>query len=116
MKKIIVPAVLLFLALIYHNSQPVHVGQGHWEWSNPNAKFSTSKNFTTQSTVTWRPVDDVQGTCERESKARGLGGFGYGVQACSFWNGSSCTIFTAKSASLHNLGHEALHCFQGNYH
>ncbi len=26
---------------------------------DPNKPFDTSNNYTTQSTITWRPVDDV---------------------------------------------------------
>ena len=83
--------------------------------------FSTDKNFTTQTTITWTPVDNVQARCEQESKRRGLGGFGYGVEACSFWdykpNGdSTCTVITARKTTHDTLGHEARHCFQGKFH
>jgi hypothetical protein len=86
-----------------------------------DVNFSTKKNFTTQSTITWEPVDNVQARCDRESKARGLGGFGYGVEACSFWdyksNGDNiCTIITGKNTSHDTIGHELRHCFQGPWH
>lgn len=83
---------------------------------DPNRPFSTSDNYTTQSTITWRPVDDVQKACEAESRKRGYKGFGYGVQACSFFEGNSCTIITGKTTTMHSLGHEVRHCFQGNWH
>ena len=85
-------------------------------WKDPNARFSTKKNFTNQSTITWNPVDNVQATCEAESRKRGLGGFGYPVEACSFWTGNSCIIITSKNPTNFTIGHEARHCFQGNYH
>lgn len=83
---------------------------------DPNRPFSTSDNYTTQSTITWRPVDDVQKACEAESRKRGYKGFGYGVQACSFFDGNSCTVITGKQTTMHSLGHEVRHCFQGNWH
>jgi hypothetical protein len=83
-------------------------------------RFSADKNFTNNSTITWRVVSDVQSACEKESKRLGLGGFGYGVEACSFWDkkGSQdiCTIITAKHTTHDTLAHEVRHCFQGSFH
>jgi hypothetical protein len=67
-------------------------------------------------TVKVIPVDNVQASCEKESKRRGQGGFGFGVQACTFWQGSSCTIIVAKQEIHHTLGHEFYHCFAGGFH
>ncbi len=85
-------------------------------WRNPEATFSTKANLTNQTTVTWLVVDNVQRTCERESQKRGLGGFGYGVAACSFWSGATCTIVTSTKPTMHQVGHEIRHCFQGSFH
>lgn len=86
------------------------------DWRNPDAAFSTKPNFTNQTTVTWLVVGNVQRTCERESHKRGYGGFGYGVEACSFWTKSQCTIVTSTKPTMHNLGHELRHCYQGAFH
>ena len=86
------------------------------DWKNPEAKFDARKVMTNKSTITWHRVDKVQSICEAESKKRGLGGFGYPVYACSFWDKNICDIFTSKTPTLHDLGHEMRHCFQGNYH
>lgn len=83
---------------------------------DPTRPFDTRANYTNQSTITWRPVDDVQKACEAESRKRGFKGFGYGVQACSFFDGNQCTIITGKITNMHSLGHEVRHCFQGNWH
>lgn len=83
---------------------------------DPTRLFDTKANYTNQSTITWRPVDDVQKACEAESRKRGFKGFGYSVQACSFFDGNQCTIITGKLVSMHSLGHEVRHCFQGNWH
>ncbi len=83
---------------------------------DPNKPFDTNSNYTTQSTITWRTVEDVQKACEAESRKRGFKGFGYGVQACSFFDGNQCTVITGKQTTMHSLGHEVRHCFQGNWH
>lgn len=88
------------------------------DWKNPEAPFDARTVMYEKITLTWRRVDvnDVQKTCEAESRKRGLGGFGYRVYACSFWEGDRCDIFTSKTPTLHDLGHETRHCFQGAFH
>ena len=86
------------------------------DWENPEARFDATKNFTSKSTIEWVLTKDLQKTCDRESKRRGLGGFDFPVDACSFWQGPTCIIFTRPAATLHEIGHEMRHCFQGNYH
>lgn len=86
------------------------------DWTNPDAPFNATKKMSSKVNIEWQTVDNIQATCEKESRARGLGGFGYAVQACSFWQGNTCNIFTVKNPTIHSLGHETRHCFQGNYH
>ncbi len=87
---------------------------------DPHQQFSTNKNNTNKSIITWRPVDRVQAECDKESKRLGYGGFGYPLEACSFWDKSPinnvCTIITGKNVNFHTVGHEIRHCFQGNFH
>jgi len=87
---------------------------------NPYSMFSAEKNHVQKTTIEWRPVENLQNECEKESKKRGFKGFGYPVTACSFWDngirGNRCIVFTAKNLNMHTLGHEVRHCFQGNYH
>jgi len=87
---------------------------------NPYSMFSAEKNHVQKTTIEWRPVENLQIECEKESQKRGYKGFGYPVTACSFWEnsirGSRCIVFTAKNLNMHTLGHEVRHCFQGNYH
>jgi hypothetical protein len=91
-----------------------------WDWQNANAIFNATTTDSENVSITWIRVDNgkIQSACEAESKRRGQGGFGYGVQGCSFWNNTQtqCTIITPKFTTIHNLGHETLHCFQGNFH
>jgi hypothetical protein len=86
------------------------------DWQNPDALFDATKKTSSQTIINWVTVDNVQATCESESRKRGNNGFGFAVQACSFWDKNSCTIITGKNTSIHTLGHETRHCFQGNYH
>jgi hypothetical protein len=104
--------------LMSHNHDEGQGGmqQGGWNYNNPEAKFNTRNNLVNQSTITWLTVDNLQATCEAESRKRGNNGFGYTLQACSFWVKNTCTIITQKQTSLHQLGHETLHCFQGAFH
>jgi len=85
-------------------------------WKDPESRFSASKNFIKESKITWQVVDNVQKACEAESRRRGNGGFGYSVDACSFWDNNTCTIITGKMTTMHEIGHEMRHCFQGNFH
>lgn len=84
--------------------------------NDPTALFDTKDNYTNQSTITWRYVSDLQKACETESRKRGYKGFGYALNACSFFDGNQCLIITEKKVSMHTLGHEVRHCFQGNWH
>ena len=86
------------------------------DWDNPKKPFDTKSNYVNEVTIKWIPVDNIQSTCEQESKKRGYGGFGYGVDACSFFSGNQCVIFTKKTTDMHTLGHETRHCFQGSWH
>jgi hypothetical protein len=88
---------------------------------DPEANFPVSDNFTNSTTINWVSVDNVQSRCEAESRKRKFGGFGYAVEACSFWdkgpnNENICTIVTGKRTNMHTLGHETRHCFQGSFH
>jgi hypothetical protein len=88
---------------------------------NPVMPFSTAKNIAVQSNIRWIPVNDVQEACNKESRHRGGSGFKIPVQACSFndapVNGvNNCIIYTFKNPTMHTLGHETRHCFQGAWH
>jgi hypothetical protein len=105
MYKMALAVTLVFLALNSHGFS-----------EDPKAMFPASKNFTNQTTVRWEAVDNVQAACEKGSHRRGYGGFNYPVEACSFWDKSTCHVITAKKVNFHTLGHEIRHCFQGAFH
>lgn len=89
---------------------------------NPYKKFDASKRFTDNTQLKWRLVSKASEECQKESRRRGLGGFPYEVEACSFWSksaflgGHSCTIITDKMTNSETVTHEIRHCFSGNYH
>ena len=87
-----------------------------WNWEDPDSKFDVSKNEVSEVRLKWVVVNDIDAACSAENKKRGGKVFRYNVQACSFWEGKECIIMTPKTASIHNLGHEVLHCFRGSFH
>lgn len=86
----------------------------------PNALFDTNKNMASMVVVTWEQTNNVQKRCDAESKTRGLGGFDYEVEACSFWGQrlgvQVCHVITGKKTTIATLGHEMRHCYQGSWH
>jgi hypothetical protein len=90
-------------------------------FEDPHQQFDMTHNMTNQTTITFKQVDNVTAECDKESRARGGGGFGYSVDACSFWDKKlvgpdSCIVITPKTANFHTIGHEIRHCLQGNWH
>jgi hypothetical protein len=83
---------------------------------DPATPFDATHRFADKVSVAWRLEKDVQRACDQESKRRGSSGFGYAVDACSFWVGNECTIITRDRPTMHTLGHELRHCFQHNWH
>ena len=86
----------------------------------PYDMFST-KNFSKEDiTISITTVDNVEKTCEVESRKRGNGGFGIAMEACSFWSkglfGKQCQIFISKKVNMWTLGHELRHCAEGSFH
>jgi hypothetical protein len=86
------------------------------DWRDGDAQFKPLAKHASQIAVSWVIAPNVQATCEAESKRRGLGGFGYGVAACSFWTATHCTIVTSSTPTMHHLGHELRHCYEHSFH
>ncbi len=88
------------------------------DWRDGDAFFSTKLNRKETLVVSWMvvPTNKVQATCEAISKESGLGGFGFALNACSFWHPKTCLIVTGEKTTMHELGHELRHCYQGSFH
>ncbi len=107
-----VTGVLIMLPLLL-NAEEL---QNFFDWDHPSRPFSTELN-SPQSTIKWIPVENVIQACEKESKRLGFGGFGgKKIAACSFYFDDQCTIITSKNPTMHTIGHEVRHCFQGQWH
>ena len=89
----------------------------YFEWDNPTAKFDATKRNFNVVQVEWRAVDDVRDYCSKLNVSRGYPPItNTNIKACGTQDGNKCLIVTAKQASMHNLGHELRHCFQGYWH
>jgi hypothetical protein len=74
--------------------------------------------------VVWNRVDDPQSTCEKLSGQKEL----FKLLGCSKWNETNragqrvCAIYAPAprsemdSKAFATLGHELMHCFDGNWH
>jgi len=90
------------------------------DWDNPNVPFDTKANLHKTVKVTWIPVDNISKVCADEGRKR-LKDFANRnwvpvSEACSFWLGTECTIYTKKKPTMHDIGHELRHCFQHSWH
>jgi hypothetical protein len=90
-------------------------------YEDPHQEFDMTHNMTNDVKIVFRQVKDANAACNKESQKRGYGGFGYAVEACSFWNrkaigADECVVVTAKKVNFHTLGHEIRHCIQGSFH
>lgn len=106
---------LYFLALFF--ATPMAYSQ--WDFDNsPYRKFDAAKNKAETIAVTWRFVEakDVQAACDAESRRIGNNGYSYVVEACTFLWSDRCTIITSRVVNMRTMGHELLHCFQGDWH
>ena len=87
---------------------------------DPERLFDMRKAMTSMSTIKIEHARDVQRRCERESRKRGLQGFGFALESCAFWgkrvNLDVCHIIVPKKVSLVTLGHEFAHCLFGAWH
>ena len=109
MKKALLVLVGLSISLLSHAGKFT---------DDPYELFNADKKMTGKTTIEWKTSNDINATCDAESRKRGLGGFGQRVYACSFWDKSMTghTIFTGKKTDMHQLGHETRHCFVGTFH
>ena len=75
-------------------------------------------------TVVWNRVDDVQAVCQQLAGRKEV----FAIRGCSKWSETDaagqrvCSIYVpapkseADTQSFATLGHELLHCFDGNWH
>jgi len=85
-------------------------------WNDPLKPFDANVNKRERITLNWKVEEDVVEACHKHSKAMGFKERLGPLTACSFWKGDTCTIITSKTPTMHEVGHEVRHCFQGNWH
>lgn len=93
----------------------------HAQWNFDNSggrEFDMSKNMTNKSTITIKYVEanKINQACNEESRKVGNNGYNYKVLACSFYWDNRCTIIVPKKVDMRTIGHEVMHCFQGDWH
>ena len=108
MKKAIVTLLMLPL-----------MANAQWSFDNSGGRvFDMSKNITKKSTVELKYVEpnDIQKTCDTLSSKFGNNGYNYGVLACTFFWDDKCVVVVPKKVDMRTIGHEMMHCFQGDWH
>lgn len=87
-------------------------------WNDPEVPFDATRNLHKKVEVTWMVVSNPVRTCNEEGRKRikDFKGLSYVPEACAIWDGDKCTIITSKKPTMHSLGHELRHCFQGHWH
>jgi len=86
------------------------------DWQNGDSLFDATKRNHQQINIKWVLVDNVQAACNAETVRRGYKAFSYAIDACSFWKGNVCVVYSEKKTTQHTLGHEVRHCFAGSFH
>ena len=87
------------------------------------ACVSTTNDPRDKVAVVWNRVDDTQAACQELTGKKEI----YAIRGCSKWNDSEsdvrvCNIYArlpkneADTQAFATLGHEMMHCFEGNWH
>ena len=88
----------------------------HYEWDNPTKPFDARKKERSEVRVIWRNVSNVREYCSNWNISKGYGPITNPIKACSSHDNNVCIIITGNETSMHTLGHELRHCFQGKWH
>jgi hypothetical protein len=94
----------------------VHAG---WAFDNSGERmFDLRKNETSKTTITIQNVDPkhMQKECNAYSRKIGNSGVNYQPLACAFWTKNTCHIIMPHRVDMRTVGHEVMHCFQGDWH
>lgn len=83
---------------------------------DPYDLFDATEYTNRTVAVRWETTDNVLARCNEEAMKRGFATGQQQIQACAQWDGGSCLIVTNEQASMHTVGHEIRHCFQGAWH
>lgn len=106
MKKILCLSLIFFF-----NNSYAYTGT----WNDPLKPFDAGKNRHQQVNIEWIVAKDVIKECNKENNKMGFAPLGP-LTACAFWKGNTCKIITSRNPTMHEIGHEVRHCFQGAWH
>lgn len=84
-------------------------------WNDPLKSFDATKNQYNKVNIEWVVSADVVKDCNKENNKWGFAPLG-ALTACAFWSGNTCKIITSRTPTMHEIGHEVRHCFQGAWH
>jgi len=90
-----------------------------WDFDNSGGRIFDMRDNTKKSVkITLESVDpkQIKSACDRKSKELGFGGLPHPALACAFWRGNNCHIIVPHKVDMRTIGHEVMHCFQGNWH
>ena len=107
------------VALIVTAGCGQHLDYGMWHFDNsPWRVFDMKKNITykTQVVVRYVKASEIQAACDAQSRKLGFNGFPNGSLACTFYQPDRCVILLPEMVDMRTVGHEFLHCLQGNWH
>ena len=74
-------------------------------------EFTAQGNYPVKR-VEWIVVDDIDTVCKGFAPLME----GRRYVGCTFFNSTSCRVYTDRNTSLSVLGHEIRHCFEGQRH
>lgn len=103
--------VIASLLVAYSTASFAYLGT----WNDPLKPFDASKNKHKEVKIEWVIVPNVQEACDKQSEKMGFNPMGPAT-SCAFWRGAVCKIITSKTPTMHEVGHEVRHCFQGSWH
>jgi len=109
----------LLFVLIILASFSVNANEAYGTYvDDPTKPFDATNVRHETVSITWVRVapSNINSACAVESKKRGYTPIKYNKDACSFWDGTECTIITGNNTTMHTTGHEFRHCFQGSWH
>lgn len=73
--------------------------------------------YARSTALRWVPVDDADKFCRSKMPDGAYPPYPLTeIKACAMYTKGACTIYTNRTASYFEMGHELRHCFDGQYH
>lgn len=111
--------LLCTLIIVAFFSSTASAGEAYGSYvDDPQENFDASSVRYETMTVQWKRVsnENLKHECSNEYVKRGYEPLQNNVNGCTFWDGTECLIITGTLTTMHTIGHEFRHCFQGAWH